>query len=402
MTEDSNSRTLAINIIPKIDVEAFKESIQAALEASGMSSSEGGGKFAELMEEVKAIRAAVQGKPVEKQEGEEPVKSQKDRKPKDVKEIDIPGESKKDKDAKRAAEERKKQEEQKRAAIKQLISTAVNMVFTGIQRGFGIVQQIYGKIKQSSAFLQTVENLFNLAMTLLFLPLGNAIATVILPSAIKLVDGVLSLWDELDEIFDESGGSLGRMLDVILDKGMEKFGEFFKDISGELKESKGIFGSFARMFEDISAFLKNGIEPVLKGILGVVGFVMRHLKGFISLYIAFKTAEFAKDALGFLKAIPGMSAVVTALPAITGIGSYTAMAAMGMADGGYVPATEGGQLHILGEGGEGEYVIPESKMRNIGGNITNNFYGYTTEELRFTVRDTIRDEIIRSKYTGGF
>jgi hypothetical protein len=38
-----------------------------------------------------------------------------------------------------------------------------------------------------------------------------------------------------------------------------------------------------------------------------------------------------------------------------------------MARGGYVPARSGGTVVKLGEGGEGEYVIPESKMGGSGG-----------------------------------
>src|SRR5690606_41979168 len=38
-----------------------------------------------------------------------------------------------------------------------------------------------------------------------------------------------------------------------------------------------------------------------------------------------------------------------------------------LASGGYVPATPGGRIVRLAEGGQGEYVIPESKMGWFGG-----------------------------------
>jgi len=44
----------------------------------------------------------------------------------------------------------------------------------------------------------------------------------------------------------------------------------------------------------------------------------------------------------------------------------------GRADGGYAPARPGGTAYTLGEGGEGEYIIPESKMGKRGGDIVIN------------------------------
>lgn len=54
-----------------------------------------------------------------------------------------------------------------------------------------------------------------------------------------------------------------------------------------------------------------------------------------------------------------------------------------LAEGGYVPATPGGQLRMIGEGGEGEYVIPESKLGRFGFNmpITINGSGLSEQEL---------------------
>lgn len=398
MTDDASNttRTLAVTIVPKLDVQAFKDQMKdlggvIAGAGSGDGTTETGPNT--LLAELQSIKASVEkiaGKKQvvnvkQDQEGETVVEGQ-----------ETGGQaqgSNKDKD--------------KDAQARKLIATGLNTLFTGIQKGFGIVQQIYGKIKQSSAFLQAVENLFNLAMTLLFLPLGNALATVILPAMIDLVDSVLGLWDEMDEIFDESGGTLGAILDIVLNKGLQYFGDFFNKIADEIGKSNGIFGSIAKLMETIGNFITKDMAGVLNAILNGVGFVMRHLKEFISLYIGFKIAEATADVLGFFGDASGGKGwtklgIYSAVLAGSTLTAEAGLTAIGMASGGYVPATEGGQLHLLGEGGEGEYVIPESKMRNVGGNITNNFYGYTTEELRFTVRDTIRDEITRSKYTGGF
>ena len=61
-------------------------------------------------------------------------------------------------------------------------------------------------------------------------------------------------------------------------------------------------------------------------------------------------------------------------------------------------------MRILAEAGEGEYVVPESKMSEMGAtyNITNNFYGYTTEELESKVNSVISDQITSARLRSGF
>lgn len=50
-----------------------------------------------------------------------------------------------------------------------------------------------------------------------------------------------------------------------------------------------------------------------------------------------------------------------------GEGAAKLASGRGLASGGYVPARPGGTAYILGEGGEGEHVIPDSKMGKRGG-----------------------------------
>ena len=75
-----------------------------------------------------------------------------------------------------------------------------------------------------------------------------------------------------------------------------------------------------------------------------------------------------------------------------------------MAEGGYVPATEGGQLRILGEGGQGEYVIPEDRVSSLGGTtyIYNTFNGYTDDDVIRMIRDEVSSQISLSRLKGGF
>lgn len=278
-----------------------------------------------------------------------------------------------------------------------LANSGLSMMFSGIQKGFGIVQQIYERVKSSSQFLQTVESLFNLAMTLLLMPLGNALAETILPSMVELVENVTGLWDVMEEAYNNGG--LAGILGVILEQGLHEFAQFFNSIGSKLEEEGGLIGNIGTMLNTIGNFIENGLATVLQSIFGVVGFVATHLKEFIALYIAYQTALIAATLIASLSPeTKGLGYVIGGAALITGVGSYVGMSAAGMADGGYVPPTPGGQLTVIGEGGEGEYVIPESKISEYSssGTIINNFYGYTSEELVRTVNDIIAQQVANS------
>ena len=70
-----------------------------------------------------------------------------------------------------------------------------------------------------------------------------------------------------------------------------------------------------------------------------------------------------------------------------------------LANGGYVPATPGGVPAIIGEGGEGEYVIPESKLNNIGG-LTVVFSGnvYGMNDFKQQVRSIMNEYTTKANF----
>ena len=64
-----------------------------------------------------------------------------------------------------------------------------------------------------------------------------------------------------------------------------------------------------------------------------------------------------------------------------------------------MPSTPGGIPAIIGEGGEGEYVIPESKLGGIGGTtiiFSGNVYGMN--DFRQTVRQIVNETATRASY----
>lgn len=327
----------------------------------------------------------------------------------------------------------------KQKLVASAIKSTETAISTSLKKGFGIVEEIYGKLRSASPLLQAIESLFNLAMQLFFMPLGNKLAEVLIPATLELVDNVVKLWDSFE------GMTLSEMFSYAINSGVRLIGDYFNDVGDLLVEQGGLVGGIGRTLQIIGDFIQGPGVGVIEGILNVVNFVLANFKHFVSLWVAMKTAELAMDALGFLKNLgagigvfAGAMAVLGSAAA-TGATSELLLAGLGNEKGSYVPATPGGQVRVLGEGGQGEYVVPEDKyhrlmasaqkqspaidtklrtlpdahkdnyvinedrMSSMGGStITLNFYGYNEDQLVQKVNDTVSQQISQSRLRSGF
>lgn len=138
----------------------------------------------------------------------------------------------------------------------------------------------------------------------------------------------------------------------------------FMNLFGLLWEKlKSIFQAFAGNFgEALGQMFKNAIN-------GVLSFI----EGFLNAPI---------------DAINGLISVINMVPGVN-LGYLSRLYLGRMESGGIVPSTAGGRLILAGEGGEDEWVVPESKMASMieqlggagRGNITINVEGiYATSE----------------------
>lgn len=318
------------------------------------------------------------------------------------------------KDSDKTEDEREEIRKNKIQTALNVSTRATNLIATqGLQlvKGlFGFLEGIYSRMRAASPLLRTIETMFNLAMTLFFMPLGNKLATMLIPATIDLVEKVTSMWEAFE------GKSLGEMFAHAFDRGLAVLGGYFKNIGKILSDQGGLLGAIGGLISTFGGFVKNNMINLLTGILNMSKFMIEHLKEIITVIVAFKAvsislalAQMAVTAvsnslLGELGA-GILAAAAVAVPLVAAGGTYGLLDSIGMADGGYVPATPGGELHILGEGGEGEYVIPESKLKGLGGgsaNITYNIYGYTDSELEGIIRRTTDDQVSRYRLQGGF
>ncbi len=291
-----------------------------------------------------------------------------------------------------------KDEDNQKKLITKGVKQAETAISTSLKKGFGIVEDIYGRLKAASPLLQTIESLFNLAMTLFFMPLGNKLAEVLIPATIDLLDKVVDMWDAFE------GKTFGEMLGIAVNQGVKLFASYFNNIGELLKEQGGYAASIGTLLSTIGDFIMNHGASTLKFILTATTTILSNFKWFISAWMSMKAAEITLSAMSNVeKATIGKVARVAALAGLIAFaGSASVMTGLGLAEGGYVPAKAGGSLRVLGEGGKGEYVIPEDKIGSYGGNITYNIYGYTDSELKTIIQDTVNEQVSQSRIRGTF
>lgn len=349
--------------------------------------------------------------------------------------------------------------------VKELGSSlkSVGNSITGFIQGmFGVVEEIYKQMKKSSPLLEMIENLFNIAMQLFFMPLGNKLAEVMLPAIINMLDAVMDIWDKFE------GKSLGEMFSIAITEGVQLVATYLMDLGSLLENEGGIVGSIGSLLSTIGNFLADDGARIIEFLAKVFEFLMNNVgklilaaTEFFIASLAIQTAIFfslsAYFAQGFLSKIPVIGGLG---PATIGLGAGATVAGgtnillfgtglggdlLGMAEGGYVPATPGGKAIRVAEAGEGEYVIPESKFNdvislanvlnssvqsyntpesqymvpmtnatsqtyemnqshNMQREITNNFYfeGLTNDDLKMIIREEVDNMVSQSKYRGGF
>ena len=134
------------------------------------------------------------------------------------------------------SEETKKQT--KYLQVGQEITAAGIKGLTGITQGsFEFLEMIYNQLKSASPLLQTIESLFNLAVQLFFMPLGNKLAEVMLPAVLDLVDNVVEMWDAME------GMSISQMIEYMMTVGVQYFAQFFQGLGEQLSEQGDWLGA---------------------------------------------------------------------------------------------------------------------------------------------------------------
>lgn len=305
-----------------------------------------------------------------------------------------------------------------------------------MKTGIGIIEDIHARIRQASPLLQSVESLFNLAVQLFFMPLGNKLATVMLPAIMDLVDAVLALWDKME------GMDLGEMINYMITEGSKIFGQYFQDLGNNLKEQGGILGAIGSILDGMGEFIENKLAWFLQKGVEILDFILKNLGTLVLAFVEFKMLSIslqlaqiaatvaAGTKIGSLTAGVGVLAGAMAIgnTALFSSGIGQDILALNAASGMYVGATDGGRKVTVAEGGEGEFILPESRLQSIMDTVSdrmvdtaqaqpatetkeseptviNNYYntfnGYTDNDILDIIRREVSDQIGYARLRAG-
>lgn len=290
------------------------------------------------------------------------------------------------------------------------------------------------KIMDTSPIFKTIKDLLNLSFTMVFLPamtllqgkmlpifvdllnkavvFGQQFAQEFLPYIPGLVADFQAVVNDVVDFFANNKTQLAEMIagmiGLLPDMMKMQLGliKLFVDNKDKILEvanktidvlstfiDKKLLDAVLGLADATLEFMKDWGVPLAKATMALAKFFVRSFDvitgGDIDhSYNDQATEQFAKgDYLGGLATTgKGMLNVLT-------------LGQLHLASGGYVPATPGGVPAIIGEGEEGEYVIPESKLNSIGG-LTIVFSGnvYGMNDFKQQVRSIMNEYTTKANF----
>lgn len=177
------------------------------------------------------------------------------------------------------------------------------------------------------------------------------------------------LWDGIVSIFSGVAGWFGGI-----------FQGAWNAITGIFGRLGGFFGgvwnSITGMFGRLGSFVGDAIGGAVKGAVnGALGMVERMANGFIGMI---------NGVIGLINKIPGVN-----------IGNIPSLHIPRLATGGIVTPQGGGSIIYAGDGGQNEWVVPESKMASLVEQINRRRSGDGGMTKHITVNNTynVRDKV---------
>lgn len=309
------------------------------------------------------------------------------------------------------------------------IANAINAISTAIVGLGDVIAGVVNFIQENEvvrdallAFLITLGLVIMTSVVPAFVAWGAAMLanplTWIVLGITAIITGLILLVTHIQEVGEFFGSVFGAIGEAI-----GNVGKFFEEVFGHIGEFVGgvvqnIGDFFNGLFEGIGQGVKavgdffvgvwQGVVGVITGIVTTIGNTVAGIfKAIINAVISWFEG-FLNGPIDLINAVIG---VVDAIVPGDQSGWRIPRIQFGrLATGGIVPATAGGQLILAGEGGEDEWVVPESKMaslieqlsgRETGGGDTYNIYVdgvFATSEIeRRKVADQIVDAIEQNR-----
>lgn len=224
--------------------------------------------------------------------------------------------------------------------------------------------------------------------------LGIAVGGALLKA---FVDTIIGIFDKVAEVSSQAGVDFRHWIDGVAQGVVEVIANVAGKISEKVNFIKDIFkgaldtikqwwenlkNTIGTIATNIGSAISGAIKGAVNGVLNFVGGIVNSVIGGIN------------GAISVINAIPGVS-----------IGSIPSLSIPQLATGGIVGSSNGGSLIVAGEGGEDEWVVPESKMSSLIDQInertsasqplTINVYGTfaTSDEEQRRVAEQIYDKL---------
>lgn len=217
-----------------------------------------------------------------------------------------------------------------------------------------------------------------------FQAVWNFIVAVFTP-IVQFFGGVFSgAWNIIVSVWNTAIGWFGGVWNGIVGVFAGVAGWFGGIFRGAWNAITGIFGGLAGffggvwntitgMFGRLGSFVGNAIGGAVRGAVnGALSMVERMANGFIGMI---------NGAIGIINKIPGVH-----------IGNIPSLHIPRMATGGIVTPQGGGSIIYAGDGGQNEWVVPESKMASLVTQINRRSDGVGARDVNITVNVTTRDE----------
>lgn len=271
----------------------------------------------------------------------------------------------------------------------------------------GIMQLFQGIIDNLPMFIEAITQLILGIVQMLLAPenlkaflkagitLGTQLILAIPDILVALIDALPDIIDGIVEFLTDP-----ENLMLIIEGAVKLFMGIVMAVPrilGALFEAFGklignLWNRLTQLFKDFAGNFGETVSNIFKGAVnGVLWFIEQFLNGPIDIL------NFFVDAInGVLGAVSGGTAQIGKIPRIQ---------LPRLASGGIVESANGGQLILAGEGGQDEWVVPESKMADMiqkineqggtGGGITINIQGVfaTSDAEQRAVAEQIYDKL---------
>lgn len=272
------------------------------------------------------------------------------------------------------------------------MNTAMGLISVGVD----FLATLYDRIKRSSAMLTAVYDLFDMATTLFFMPIGDIIGKELLPLAKEMVTSMAEWRAMAFEAYDKGGwaGLIGAAIETGIGTLVAMLNSSTVQAIWDAMKNAPLIGGFFSFVETALRFIVDGGIPKLIYGLIALSSIMTAFYAFFQVYAM----------LGAARDIPGAAAVGI----VAGVGtfglSYGIMEATGTNE--LLGAMSAESLSPLRESvSSPRYTttMQSTSGTTMGGNTVNsNVYitGLTNDELKEEIRRTVDDSVKLARSRG--